>query len=70
MNSNDSWIGMAEPTRDQFIYSEKFSTNDRTEIEIERVNIRPRKLYFIGLLNLGQSNPIKSKTKERFVLTF
>ena len=53
----------------QFIYSEKLWTNDRTEIEIERVNIRPRKFDFLGLLNLGQSNTIKSKTKERFVLT-
>lgn len=38
---------MAERTRDQFIYSDRSWANPTTEIDIERVNIRPRKLDFI-----------------------
>jgi len=37
---------MAEQTRNLFFYSERSWTNPRTEIDIERVNIRPRKFYF------------------------
>ena len=51
-NPNDSLGGMAEQTGDN---SERSSTNPTTKLDyrldIERVNIRPRKLYFIGLLH-------------------
>lgn len=69
-NPNDSLGGMAERTGDQFIYSERLWANPTTEldIEIERVNIRPRKLYFIGLLNFERSDTIKGKKKSRFVI--
>lgn len=43
MNPNNSLGGMAERTRDQFIYSENSWANPTTKIDIERVNIRPRK---------------------------
>lgn len=55
MNLNDSLVGMAERTENQFIYSKKSRANPTTEIEIERVNIRPRKLSFLELLNLGNT---------------
>ena len=60
---------MAERTRNLFFYSERSWTNPRTEIDIERVNIRPRKFDFIGLINFGRSYMRKGKTKERFVIT-
>lgn len=49
MNPNDSLGGMAEQTGYQFIYSERSWANATTELDIERVNIRLRKLYFILL---------------------
>lgn len=60
MNPNDSLVGMAEVTENKLMYSEKSWANPRTEIDI-RVNIRPRKLYFLGLLNFGQSYMGKGK---------
>lgn len=63
MNPNDSLGGMAEQTRNQFIYSysdsERSWASPKTEIDIERVNIRPRKVYFIELINFGRFNMIK-----------
>lgn len=50
-NLTDSLVGMAKWTGNQFIYSEKSQTSATTEIEIARVNIRPRKLFF-DLVNL------------------
>lgn len=55
---------MAKRTRDQLIYSERECANPTTEIDIERVNIRLRKLLFYILLDyeiLGDA--IKDKTK-------
>ena len=54
-NPNDSLGGMAERTRDQFIYSDRSWANPTTEIDIERVS--PAKAFFSFLLNLGQSEP-------------
>lgn len=42
-NPNDSLGGMAERTRNQFIYSERSWAGPMNETDIERVNIRPRK---------------------------
>ena len=56
---------MAERIRNLFFYSERSWTNPRTEIDNERVNIRPRKFYFIGLINFGRSYMIKGKTKKK-----
>ena len=50
MNPDDSAERMAERTRDQFIYYEKGKANYTTEIDIERVNIRPRKYIFFSFL--------------------
>jgi hypothetical protein len=33
---------------------------------MERVNIRPRKFFFIRLIHFCRSHMIKGKTKERF----
>lgn len=63
-NPNNSLGGMAKRTRDQLIYSERECANPTTEIDIERVNIRLRKLLFYILLDyeiLGDA--IKDKTK-------
>jgi len=51
MNLTDSLVGMAKWSGNQFIYSEKSRTSATTEIEIARVNIRPRKLSFFLNLN-------------------
>lgn len=62
MNPDDSAERMAERTRDQFIYSEKWEANSTAEIDIERVNIRPREFLFFFLLNSSYfSNPIWKK---------
>jgi len=63
--SYDSLGGMAKRTRELFFYSERSWTNPTTKIDIERVNIRPRRFYFIGLINFGRSYLIKNKTKLR-----
>lgn len=66
MNLNDSLGGMAKRTRDLFFFfSERSWTNPTTEIDIERVNIRPRQFDFIGLINFNRSDMdmVKDKTK-------
>lgn len=49
---------MAERTKNQFVYSERLWDDPTNETDIERVNIRPRKL--IGLLSFGQFNQGKN----------
>lgn len=44
MNLKDSLVWMAKLTRTKEIYFQKSRTGVKTEIEIARVNIRPRKL--------------------------
>ena len=61
--SYDSLGGMAKRTRDLVFYFERSWTNPTTKINIERVNIRPRKFYFIVLIYFGLSYLIKDKTK-------
>jgi len=48
---------------DLFFYWERSWPNPTTEIDIERVNIRPRKFYFIAVIKFDQSNMVKGKTK-------
>lgn len=48
MNLKDSLVWMAKLTITKYIYSQKSRTSVKTEIEIARVNIRPRKLYFFA----------------------
>lgn len=57
---------MAEQTRDFLFYSfilRGHGLTPTTEIDIERVNIRPRKFYFIKLINFCRSHMIKGKRK-------
>lgn len=62
MNLNDSLVGMAKWTGNIFIYSEKSWTSPSAEIEIARVNIRPRKLNFFELVNSDK----RQKNKDLF----
>lgn len=77
-NRNDSLGGMAEGTKNQSIYSEESCSeescseeswaNPTSEINNERVNIRPRKLWFYWISKLGPiryDNKSKNKIKIR-----
>lgn len=57
---------MAERTRDQFIYYEKGKANYTTEIDIERVNIRPRKYIFFSFY----INELKINKKKKKYLVY
>lgn len=65
MNLNDSLGGMAKGTWDLFVFSERSWTQSTTEIDIERVNIRPRKFDCIGLINFDPSNMVMVKGKKK-----
>lgn len=77
-NLNDSLGGMAERTKNQSIYfeescseescSEESWANPTSEIDNERVNIRPRKSLFYWIFKLG---PIQydKKGKTKFIRT-